>query len=76
MNNQEPLLFKYLYYVYMAASILTVIISIFLVVKLYVFSLKVTTVADVFFVLIMMLSSFYFRFNAFHYQKLFINRGV
>lgn len=75
MERQKELIFHYLYYGYLGASLLFAIISVILLVKLFVFTLTITTIADIFLVLVMMLASFYFRFNAFHYQKLLINRG-
>ncbi|QIL45813.1 hypothetical protein G7081_01265 [Vagococcus coleopterorum] len=63
---------EYLYWGYLGASIVTMFISVIFIIRLYFFSLAITTVADVFLCLILFLISFYFRFNAFHYQKLLI----
>ncbi|MGY3777462.1 hypothetical protein [Isobaculum melis] len=71
MNQREKLEWlEYFYWGYFGASIVTILISIIYLIKLYIFTLEVTTIADIFLILVLLLSSFYFRYNAFHYQNL------
>ncbi|MCO6016961.1 hypothetical protein [Carnobacterium divergens] len=67
---------EYLYWGYLGASFLTAFASVIYLIKLYLFSLEVTTIGDIFLILVLLLATFYFRFNAFHYQELLAKEGV
>lgn len=71
MSQKKYTIFKYLYWGYMCLSIVASILSVVLLIRLYIFSIDETTIADIFLLVVMMLIGVYFRINAFHYENNF-----
>jgi len=69
-NNLQIKTLRYIYKLYLGASVISLVISICFLIRLYLFNLRAATIGDVFIILVLLLFMFYFRFNAFHIRTI------